>query len=69
MRTEACVAGAAGPADPCFAFPDGTRGKNIDYKLTPSTLKVGLKGQDAVLDGNLTGKRSFVAFAVRPLIR
>ena len=38
-----------------FRVPDGTRGKNIAYSLTPSTLKVGIKGSDSpVLDGKLS---------------
>ena len=36
-----------------FPVPDGTRGKFVDYKLTLSQVRVGLKGQAPMLDGKL----------------
>lgn len=35
-------------------MPAGTRGKDVAYVLTPNSIKVGLKGKTAVLDGKLS---------------
>jgi hypothetical protein len=36
-----------------FQLPPETRSKSVDYALTPSRLRVGLKGQPPILEGPL----------------
>ena len=38
-----------------FSVPEGTRGKNVDYFLTPSKIRAGVKGSPPVIDGKLSG--------------
>ena len=36
-----------------FALPKGTRGRECDVQITATSLRVGLKGQDPIVDGPL----------------
>ena len=36
-----------------IAFPAGTSARSLDIKYTPTTLLVGIKGQEPIINGNL----------------